>query len=68
MIWKIQLSNYYFAKILTYTFQYMRRNSMKKQYETPTIDTILFEEKRNVITLSLEDAGDDNYTGGDWES
>lgn len=41
---------------------------MKKQYETPTIDTILFEEKRNVITLSLEDAGDDNYTGGDWES
>ena len=41
---------------------------MKKQYETPTIDVILFEEKRSVITLSSEESGDDNYVGGDWES
>lgn len=41
---------------------------MKKQYEEPTIETILFNEQRNVFTLRSEEAGDDNFVDGEWSS
>ena len=38
---------------------------MKKQYEEPTMETILFEEKRNVFTIqSAESGGGPDYEGG----
>lgn len=41
---------------------------MRNQYEEPTLETIIFEEKRNVFTLQSEEAGDDNFVDGDWSS
>lgn len=38
---------------------------MKKQYEEPTMETILFEEKRNVFTIqSAESGGGPDCEGG----
>jgi hypothetical protein len=48
-----------------YTFNIMRRDYMKKQYEEPTMETILFEVKRNVFTIqSAESGGGTDYEGG----